>query len=166
MAERKIDPPSNPPGGSRGGERNGDFQSAFWSAKRAMAGAGEVAYRRHGVHAGQQFILRLLWREDGLTPGQIARRLDLATPTVTKMTTRMAAAGLVERRPHPTDRRLVRICLTDRGRALEVVIDGEMQRVTERALRTLAPADRALLVRFLGEIHRNLEDAGDAGRGG
>ena len=145
-------------------ERDGGFQSAFWTAKRAMAEAGELAYRRHGVRAGQQFILRLLGREDGLTPGQIARRLDLATPTVTKMTARMAAAGLVERRPHPTDRRLVRICLTERGRALEGVIDEEMHGVTERALRTLAAADRALLVRFLDEIHRNLQAAGDAGR--
>ena len=133
-----------------------DFQSAFWNTKRTLAEASEVAYRRHGVHAGQQFILRLLWREDGLTPGRIARSLDLATPTVTKMTTRMEAAGLVERRPHPSDRRLVRIALTDRGRALEDVIGAEMQGVTERALHSLTPDERALLLRFLGEVRRNL----------
>jgi hypothetical protein len=52
---------------------------------------------------------------------------------------RMESAGLVARRPHPTDARLVRIHLTDRGRALEKVLDEEMQRLSERALATLSP---------------------------
>lgn len=142
----------------------GDFQSSFWNAKRMMAEASELAYRRHGVHAGQQFILRELWREDGLAPGQIAKRLDLATPTVTKMTHRMEAAGLVERRPHPTDRRLVRIHLTDRGRELQEVIGQEMDGVTERALRSLDVEERRVLVRLLDEVRRNLHEAAAAGR--
>jgi DNA-binding MarR family transcriptional regulator len=136
-----------------------DFQSAFWNAKRAMMEASEAAFRRHGVRAGQQHILRVLWREDCLTPGEIARRLELTTATVSKMTSRMQATGLVERRPHPSDRRLVRVCLTERGRALEEVIGQEMQRVTEQAVGTLGPRQRGQLVRYLGEIRRNLEAA-------
>src|SRR5215472_1839043 len=141
-----------------------EFQSAFWSAKRAMMEASEAAFRRHGVRAGQQHILRVLWREDCLTPGQIARRLELTTATVSKMTSRMQATGLVERRSHPSDRRLVRVCLTERGRALEEAIGDEMQRVTERALGTLGPRQRVQLVRYLGEIRRNLEAATAADR--
>ena len=133
-----------------------DFQTAFWNTKRTMMEASEAAFRRHGVRAGQQHILRVLWREDCQAPGQIARRLELATPTVTKMTSRMEAAGLVERRPHPTDRRLVRICLTERGAGLQDVIGEEMHAMTERALRTLSPLQRRQLVRSLREVHRNL----------
>src|SRR5580692_7637247 len=62
-----------------------------------------TAFARHGVHEGQQFVLRSLWAEDGLTPGEVARRLGLATPTVTRATTRMEAAGLLRREPHPSD---------------------------------------------------------------
>lgn len=141
-----------------------DFQAAFWNAKRAMMEASEAAFRRHGVRAGQQHILRVLWREDCLTPGEIARRLDLTTATVSKMTSRMQATGLVERRPHPSDGRLVRVCLTERGTALEEVIGEEMGRVTERALGTLGPGQRTELVRYLGEIRRNLEAAAVAER--
>ncbi|MEW9529885.1 MarR family winged helix-turn-helix transcriptional regulator [Microbispora sp. NPDC049125] len=133
-----------------------DFHTAFWNAKRAMAQAAEVAYNRHGVRAGQQFILRCLWEEDGLTPGEIARRLELATPTVTRAATRMEAAGLLRREPHPTDARLVRLRLTERGRELESVIAGEVDRLNERALTTLDAADRERLVRFLREVRRNL----------
>ncbi len=142
------------------GDRPGEqFQAAFWAAKRAMKDATEAAFDRHGVRAGQQFILQCLWEKDGLTPGEIARRLGLATPTVTKAATRMEATGLLVRKPHATDARLVRLCLTDRGRTLQTVIDAELRRLTRRALKTLSPQERVQLVRFLTEIRHNLSSA-------
>ncbi len=45
------------------------FQPAFWSAKRVLARASATAFARHGVHEGQQYLLRTLWDEDGLAPG-------------------------------------------------------------------------------------------------
>ena len=135
---------------------SGDFQTAFWSAKHALAHASAVAFAQHGVHEGQQYVLRCLWREDGLSPGEVARRLGLATPTVTRAATRMEATGLLRREPHPSDRRLVRLRLTDRGRELEKVIDEQTNQLTERALATLTAAERESLVRALHEIRRNL----------
>jgi MarR family transcriptional regulator, organic hydroperoxide resistance regulator len=137
-------------------ERTERFQQAFWAAKRAIAESTGAAFARHRVHAGQQFILRCLWDEEGLAPGEIASRLGLSTPTVTKATARMEVAGLVVRRPHPTDRRLVRIQLTSRGRSLQSEIDKEVERMTERALRSLSDRQRNQLVRHLLEIRRNL----------
>ena len=133
-----------------------EFLGAFWAAKRAMAEASEAAFQRHGVRSGQQWILRCLWREDGLSPGEIARRLDLATPTVTKAATRMEVAGLLARRAHPSDARLVCLRLTDRGRALERTIADEMHQLAERALDTLDEDERATLVRHLTTIRTNL----------
>jgi DNA-binding MarR family transcriptional regulator len=132
------------------------FQHAFWAAKRAMADASETAFLKHGVRAGQRFILRSLWDEDGLTPGEIARRLELATPTVTKATMRMEASGLVIRRPHPSDHRLVKIHLTERGRSLRADIDREVERVTERALASISDHDRQRLIDLLVKIRSNL----------
>jgi MarR family transcriptional regulator, organic hydroperoxide resistance regulator len=133
-----------------------DFQTAFWAAKHALALASATAFSGHGVHEGQQFVLRTLWAQDGLTPGEIARRLGLSTPTVTRATTRMEAAGLLRREPHPSDRRMVLVRLTSRGRELEKAIDGEMHKLTERALATFDAADRAALISTLRQIRRNL----------
>jgi MarR family transcriptional regulator, organic hydroperoxide resistance regulator len=133
-----------------------EFQTAFWAAKRAIAVAAEAAYNRHGVRSGQQFILRCLWETDGLTPGEIARQLELATPTVTRAATRMEAAGLLRRSPHPSDARLVRLVLTDRGRELEAVIAEEMKRLSEKALRGLSQEEQAEFVRYLQTIRMNL----------
>jgi len=133
-----------------------DFQTAFWSATHALALASATAFARHGVHEGQQWVLRTLWNEDGLSPGEVARRLGLATPTVTRATIRMEAAGLLRREPHPGDRRMVRLMLTARGAALEKDIDAEISQLTQRALGTFSQAERDALVRALERVRRNL----------
>lgn len=134
-----------------------DFQPVFWAAKRALAQASARAFSRHGVHDGQQYLLLTLWEEDGLTPGELARRLNLATPTVTRAAHRMEASGLLSRRPHERDGRLVRLFLTDRGRGLERVIEDEGLRLSERALASLDSAERAALVRALATVRANLD---------
>jgi hypothetical protein len=68
----------------------------------------------------------------------------------------MEAAGMLRREPHPSDRRLVRLRLTSRGRGLEQVIDDEMRQLTERALATLSTAEREALIGTLQQIRRNL----------
>ncbi len=133
-----------------------DFQTAFWATKHALSAATAAAFSRHGVHEGQQFILRRLWAQDGQTPGEIARGLGLATPTVTRAATRMETAGLLRREPHPGDRRLVRLLLTERGRSLEGVIAAETDKVTERALATFGPGERETVIHALAAIRRNL----------
>jgi DNA-binding MarR family transcriptional regulator len=133
-----------------------DFLPVFWATKRVLALASASAFARHGIHEGQQYILLCLWAEDGLTPGELARQLALSTPTVTRATTRMETAGLVRREPHEHDRRLVRLFLTPRGRALEKAIGREMDQLAQRALATLDQSARVALVGALNEIRRNL----------
>ena len=137
-------------------QHDDNFQTAFWETKRALAMAAEAAYNRHGVRSGQQFILRCLWHTDGQTPGEVAKRLDLATPTVTRAATRMEAAGLLRRAPHPSDARLVRLCLTAKGRALESTIADEMRRLTARALDGLDATERKALIAALHTVRDNL----------
>jgi DNA-binding MarR family transcriptional regulator len=141
-----------------GRDQLADFEEAFRLAKHALGHASISVFARHGVYEGQQFVLRLLWREDGLTPGQIARQLGLATPTVTRAATRMEAAGLLRREPHPTDGRLVRLVLTGRGRELERVIVPEMRALAEQALAGFSTEERAELITALRRMHRNLSD--------
>lgn len=133
-----------------------DFQSAFWEAKRALSVASTIAFSRYGIHEGQQYLLSCLWEEDGLSPGEVARRLGIATPTVTRAASRMEAVGLLRREPHPNDGRLVRLVLTDKGWQLRAAVERETAVLNEMALAGFSPAEREAVLALLERIRRNL----------
>lgn len=122
-----------------------------------MRGAADAAFSRHGVRVGQNLVLEQLWNEEGLTPGDIAQRLGVSTPTVVKMATRMEAAGFLERRRDERDARLVRLYLTDRGRSVRKPLERELERLRKRATASLTAAERRDLEAALATIVGNLE---------
>jgi DNA-binding MarR family transcriptional regulator len=82
---------------------------------KALVG-GEL--ERHGLHLGQEFYLAQLWHEDGITSADLAARTGVSAPAVTKVVGGLERSGLVRRERDPADARLVRVWLTDAGRAL------------------------------------------------
>lgn len=130
----------------------------FTRASKLMRGAADAAFSRHGVRVGQNLVLEQLWQNDGLTPGEIAQRLGVSTPTVVKMASRMEIAGLLQRRRDDRDARLVRLYLTDRGRSLRTPLERERRRLRERATAGLPAAERRQLERALAKMVANLEE--------
>lgn len=110
-----------------------------------------------GLHVGQEMVLLQLWAQDGLTPSQLAERLAVEPPTVTKMVQRMTKAGLVERRSAPEDARSSRIHLTGKGRALQAGVLRAWNEVEERTMAGLSTEERTMLQRLLLRVRRNLE---------
>jgi DNA-binding MarR family transcriptional regulator len=135
---------------------NAYFRALLATVSRAAKARGEQTLIAHGVHAGQEFLLERLWREEGLTPGELSRRLGIETPTVVKMVQRMEAAGLVERRPHPTDARLVQVYLTARGKALEQAVPVALDQVIDGMLAGFSVDERAQLEALLERVRQNL----------
>jgi DNA-binding MarR family transcriptional regulator len=134
-----------------------DFIPLFTRASKLMRSAADAGYSRHGVRVGQNLVLEALWENDGLTPGEIAQRLHVTTPTVVKMATRMEATGLLRRRRDDEDARLVRLHLTNRGRSLEGPIKAERKRLRERATANLTAAERRHLESALAKVVANLQ---------
>jgi len=63
-----------------------------------------------------EVLLRLSRSAEGvLTMGELSRQLALTTGGITRMVDRLAADGLVERRPSPTDRRVQYAAITRHG---------------------------------------------------
>jgi MarR family transcriptional regulator, organic hydroperoxide resistance regulator len=136
-----------------------EFLSLFTRASKLMRGAADEAMSRHGVRVGQNLVLEVLWESDGLTPGELAERLHLSTPTVVKSATRMEATGLVSRRRDQADRRLVRLYLTDLGRSVQTDIEAARDHLERRATTTLTDAERRHLISALRKIIAALADA-------
>lgn len=71
----------------------------------------------------QYLVLVALAQADGQTVSQLGEALFLESNTLTPLLKRMAAAGFVERRRDEADERVVRILLTDKGRATVSAMD-------------------------------------------
>jgi DNA-binding MarR family transcriptional regulator len=72
----------------------------------------------HGLTLAQFDVLMTLCHGDGITQQELAERLLVTKANVVGLIDRVGAAGWVERRPDPEDRRANRIYLTDAGRKL------------------------------------------------
>lgn len=128
-----------------------DLHSRMSKVLRALA---EADMRRHGLHLGQNHLLASLWERDGQTPGEIAASQNVTTPTVVKMATRMAAAGLLTRVRDERDNRLVRLWLTDAGRALREPIEADRLLLEDKVTADLTATERKYLLKALTKIHR------------
>ena len=130
----------------------------FTRASKLIRAQADDAFSRHGVRLGQNLVLAALEDEDGLTPGELAERLQVTTPTIVKMATRMEGSDLLRRARDPTDARLVRLYLTDRGRAAIGPVEAERLRLQERALAGMSNEQRRELEVAIAQMIRNLED--------
>lgn len=135
------------------------FREAFIRAARLARDRTDKALAAHGVRAGQQFTLRALWDEDGLTPGELARRIGVEKPTIVRGLGRMEAAGLVARRPDPDDGRLVRVWLTARGRALREVVPALEDRIVDEGLAGFSADERRQFTGYVERLLANLARA-------
>lgn len=143
--------------------RNGDASAVeattgYLLAKVCRAHRGNVGARLSevGLHAGQEMVLIQLWREDGLKGGELAARLGVEPPTITRTVRRMESCGFVERRPDLTDARSFRVHLTGKGRALEEPVARIWEEVEEKTLQGLSPEEKLVLRRLLARVRENL----------
>jgi MarR family transcriptional regulator for hemolysin len=134
-----------------------DLLTAFTRAAKLLRASTDAAMSLHGVRVGQNLVLEILWANDGATPGEIAARTLVATPTVVNTATRMERAGLLVRRRDSHDARLVRLWLTDHGRALQHVVETERARVSKRATSALTATERRELLNALTKMITRLE---------
>lgn len=121
-------------------------------AHKLLRAAADEAMTEHGVRLGQNLVLEVLWAADGLTPGELAGRLQVTTPTVVNTATRMEKDGLIERRPDPADGRLVRLHLTPKARAAQRPLEEARRQLADHALATLTGEERAVLATALQKI--------------
>jgi DNA-binding MarR family transcriptional regulator len=111
----------------------------------------------HGLYVGQEMVLVELWQDDGLRGGELAERLGVEPPTITKMLRRLETCGLVERRADPEDARSLRIYLTGQGRALEEPVVRCWERAEQTVLAGINARDRLTIRRLLDRVKSNLD---------
>lgn len=105
-----------------------------------------------GLAPAQFMTLLELWREDGLTQKDLVERLDVEQATMANTIARMERDGLIERRPHPEDRRARTIYMTEKAKSLEADATHAAMRVNEDLLATLSVEERSTFIQIMQRV--------------
>lgn len=109
-----------------------------------------------GLTQAQWQTLAHLARNQGLKQAQLAEILEIRPITLTRLIDRLQAAGLVERRADPDDRRAQRLFLTEEARPLIGEMWAVAAGVREKAMAGLPRERREQLVDALAAMKANL----------
>lgn len=134
----------------------GATMNRLQSAARLSRTALAARLMSHGFYAGQDQVMIALDHEDGQSPGQLAVRLGVRPPTVTKTINRLQSQGFLDKRASDSDARQAHVFLTDEGRAAIKAIEKSLRKTEKQALKGLDKKEQKTLSKLLGRIESNL----------
>ncbi len=124
---------------------------------KAQRGLVSAALTGMNLHIGQERLLMELWHQNGLTQTELAERLCIEPPTLTKMLSRLEKTELVEKCKDIEDARICRIFLTEKGYSLQQPVTDLWLDLEETILANFSLEERLLFRRLLMQIYNNLE---------
>jgi DNA-binding MarR family transcriptional regulator len=135
-------------------ERNIGF--LLHDVARLMRKRFEQNARELGLTRSQCQVLAHLSRHEGIQQSNLAEILEVEPITLTRIVDRLEEAGLVERRAHPTDRRVRLLRLTKSAHPLLSDIFAIGAITISEALDGMADAERDRLFAILAGMKGNL----------
>jgi DNA-binding MarR family transcriptional regulator len=134
------------------------MDSAAYLANQMAKGFARSLQQRAaglGFSPGQFPILLELWSEDGLTQKQLLERVDIEQATMAYTLSRMERDGLVERRPHPADKRAQLVFLTGKATAMQTEAVEAAMAADKELFRGFRTFERELLLEYVRRILEN-----------
>ena len=129
-----------------------DHQLCFplYAAARKVVGLYTPHLSQMGLTYTQYIVFLTLWEKDGVSVGELGKRLMLDSGTLTPLLKKLEKQGYITRERKKTDERTVLVTLTEKGRELKK----EAVLIPEKvgACITLPPEDALQLYRILYTI--------------
>ncbi len=130
-------------------------------AARLLRTYSDQRARELNTTRAQWAVLSRLQRCEGAKQSELAEALDIAPITLGRLVDKLDAAGLVERRADPADRRAHRLYLTEKAapalRALGALAEDVMGRalagLDEDAIRTILDGLATIKANLKAELH-------------
>lgn len=108
-----------------------------------------------GITYTQYIVMMVLWEADGITVGELGKRLYLDTGTVTPLLKKLESEGYICRTRSRQDERVVLITLTEKGKELREAVKDIPEKVG--GCIRLAPEDAAALYGLLYKLMESFE---------
>ena len=112
----------------------------------------------YGLTPPQFALLAFLWKKDEQSQIQLGKAMEMDRTTISGIIDRLAKQGLVSRMPHPEDRRVFMINLTDAGKNLEASVSGLSVTANAQVAANLSEQEQAILVDLLKKMRGESND--------
>ncbi len=121
-------------------------------AHQQAQGLLKARLKPFGLTPVQCLVLESLWDEEGLSVGEVGRRLVLDTATLAGVLDRMVTAGWVRREIDSFDARVARIYLTEKARSITADLAEAIDQVNNELLEDFGLEEKLLYKRFLRDV--------------
>lgn len=98
-------------------------------------------------------VLTLIAHNPGITSRQLCAALDILPPNLVGMIKSLDKRGLIERRPHPTDRRAQGLHLSPAGKKLQKAAQATATQLENEVAHRLSPQELAQLKALLQRVY-------------
>lgn len=132
----------------------------IWALDHALQSRSKAMARSLGVTGPQRFVLRVVERNPGITPGALADYLHLHPSTLTGVLDRLVKRGLLTRARDPRDARRGLLGLTDSGKKTLAKKAVSVEGVVRGALAREKPELVDVATEVLKRITSALENVG------
>jgi DNA-binding MarR family transcriptional regulator len=116
----------------------------------------EKSLKSIGLHSGQVFVLISLWSENGQRQNDIAKSLNLSSPTVNKMIKSLVDGDFLDIRKDENDGRATRIFLTEKGTEVRSKVETLWQNLEDDVYSNLTETEKIVLFQLLEKTLKNL----------
>lgn len=123
---------------------------------RLMRTVFDRRMRRLGLTRTQWLALVRVYRRPGACQSELADMMEIEKAPAGRIIDRLEDKGWIERRADPTDRRLKRIYLTDRGLRIHATIAPVAEETVNDALSGLSPSDRRQVAKLMMRVKATL----------
>lgn len=127
-----------------------------YNARRAALAVIGVFLQRmapYGLRPVDFSVLTLIAHNPGITSRQICAALDILPPNLVGMIKSLDRRGLIERRPHPTDRRAQGLHLSPTGRKLQKDAQATATKLERDVASRLSAEELDLLKELLQRVY-------------
>ncbi|MEZ5662169.1 MAG: MarR family winged helix-turn-helix transcriptional regulator [Burkholderiaceae bacterium] len=127
-----------------------------YNARRAALAVISVFLQRmapYGLRPVDFSVLSVIAHNPGVNSRQICAALDILPPNLVGMIKSLEKRGLIERKPHPTDRRAQGLHLTPAGQQLMTEAEATASDLESNVARRLSASEQQTLIRLLRKVY-------------
>lgn len=118
-------------------------------------------FGKYELKPGHAGILFILDKEGELSQRELSEKMNLTPPTITSALQKMEKMGYIRRRPDQFDQRILRLCITEKGKSCIEQICSVGKEMEEMVFRGMSMEESLLLKRLLMQVRDNLMEGQD-----